>query len=82
MDWINYISFHIVQIQAYIVMDAVKNLVRISKYRRTGCTASFTDEVFVVADILETIQIPYQIAEIRNADKIINRFSEEELCSF
>ena len=61
------------------------DFVRISKYRKTfkrGYTANYTDEVFVVTDVLETNPVTYRIAEIRNADKIIGTFYEEELSLF
>ena len=61
------------------------DFVRISKYRKTfkrGYTANYTDEVFVVTDVLETNPVTYKIAEIKNADKIIGTFYEEELSLF
>ena len=61
------------------------DFVRISKYRKTfkrGYTANFTDEVFVVTDVMRTTPVTYRIAEIRNVDKIIGTFYEEELSLF
>ena len=61
------------------------DFVRISKYRgkfKRGYTANYTNEVFVVTDVLETTPFTYKIAEIRNADKIIGTFYEEELSLF
>ena len=61
------------------------NFVRISKYRgkfKRGYTANYTDEVFVVTDVLKTTPTTYQIADIRKADKIIGTFYEEELSLF
>ena len=58
------------------------DFVRISKYRgkfKRGYTANYTDEVFVVTDVLNTSPVTYRIAEIRNASKIIGTFYEEEL---
>ena len=59
--------------------------VRISKYRgkfTRGYTANYTNEVFVITDVLKTTPVTYQIAEIRNADKIIGTYYEEELSLF
>ena len=61
------------------------DFVRISKYRgkfKRGYTANYTDEVFVVTDVLNTSPVTYRIAEIRNASKIIGTFYEEELSLF
>ena len=61
------------------------DFVRISKYRKPftrGYTANYTDEVFVVTDVIKTDPITYRIAEIRNADKIIGTFYAEELSLF
>ena len=61
------------------------DFVRISKYRgkfKRGYTANYTDEVFVITDVLKTVPITYQIAEIKNAEKIIGTFYEEELSLF
>ena len=49
---------------------------------KCGYTANYTNEVFVVTDVLETTPFTYKIAEIRNADKIIGTFYEEELSLF
>ena len=59
--------------------------VRISKYRgkfKRGYTANYTNEVFVVTDVIKTIPVTYRVADIRNADKIIGTFYEEELSLF
>ena len=45
-------------------------------------TGNYTNEVFVVTDVLETTPFTYKIADIRNADKIIGTFYEEELSLF
>ena len=48
------------------------DFVQISKYRgkfKLGHTAIYTNEVFVVADILETTPFTYKITVIRNAEK-------------
>ena len=61
------------------------DFVRISKHRgkfKRGYTANYTDEVFVVTDVLKTTPVTYKIAEIRNAEKIIGTFYEEELSLF
>ena len=61
------------------------DFVRISKYCgkfKRGYTANYTNEVFVVTDVLETTSFTYKIAEIRNAEKIIGTFYEEELSLF
>ena len=57
------------------------DLLRISKNRKTferGYTANHTLEVFVATDELEGNPVTYQKAEIKNADKIICTFYEEE----
>ena len=59
--------------------------VRISKYRgkfKRGYTANYTNEVFVITDVLKTTPTTYKIADIRNADKIIGTFYEQELSLF
>ena len=59
--------------------------VRISKYRTKfsrGYEPNFTNEVFVVTDVLKTTPPTYNIAEIKHADKIIGTFYEEELSLF
>ena len=61
------------------------DFVRISKYRnkfKRGYTANFTSEAFVVTDVLKTNPITYKVAEIRNAEKIIGTFYEQELSLF
>ena len=58
---------------------------RISKYRgkfKRGYTANYTNEVFVITDVLKTTPTTYKIADIRNADKIIGTFYEQELSLF
>ena len=61
------------------------DFVRISKHRgkfKRGYTANYTNEVFVVTDILNTQPITYRIADIRNAERIIGAFYPEELSLF
>ena len=60
------------------------DFVRISKYRKTfkrGYTANYTDEVFIISDVLKTIPVTYTIVDIK-AQKIIGTFYEEELSLF
>ena len=61
------------------------DFVRISKHRgkfKRGYTANYTNEVFIVTDVLHTTPVTYKVAEIRNADKIIGTFYSEELSLF
>ena len=61
------------------------DFVRISKYRgkfKRGYTANYTDEVFVVTDVLPTTPTTYEIAEVRNAEKVIGTFYGSELSLF
>ena len=58
--------------------------VPISKYRKTfkrGYTANYTDEVFIVSNVLNTTPPTYKIVDIK-ANKIIGTFYEEELSLF
>ena len=63
----------------------IGDFVRISKDKgkfRRGFKTNFTSEVFVITDVLNTNPITYQVAEIRNADKIIGTFYPQELSLF
>ena len=61
------------------------DFVRISKYKgkfKRGYKANYTNEVFVISNILKTVPPTYTVAEIRNADNIIGTFYEQELSLF
>lgn len=63
----------------------IGDFVRISKHRgkfKRGYTANFTNEVFVVTNVLKTKPVTYEVADVRNADKIIGTFYAEELSLF